>query len=236
MQCICTQTRTISSASEKPKKYISRWFRYFRTAIGLHYAALRRADSQSRLLGGPGRIVEIDETCFTKKRKYGRGDAPGREERISRWAFGAIERRGPDDIFRGRAEVQIVPDRTRETLLTLIRNWIHPESIIISDMYSSYLSLNQEGWTHRIVNHSIAFVDRGDRNVHTETIEGFWAHMKRHMNSAGGTRDQHLQERINEYLWIRQNFRNDGFNVWRLLKLLSRYGVAAKRIVDAKYS
>ena len=69
----------------------------------------------------------------------------------------------------------------------------------------------------------------------SETIEGFWANIKRHVNAPGGTRDQHLQERIEEFLYVRENFGDDGYNIYKLLCILAEHGKAAKAKVETIY-
>ena len=60
--------------------------------IGQIYQALRKMmtnhfDRHPVKLGGPGRIVQIDESCFSHKRKYQRGRAPEKEI----WVFGLVD-------------------------------------------------------------------------------------------------------------------------------------------------
>ena len=71
-------------------------------------------------LGGPGRYVEIDESCFTKKKKYNRGSGGPRPDR---WVFGMVERSVDGRI--GRARFFPVEDRTRATLIPIIQANIH---------------------------------------------------------------------------------------------------------------
>lgn len=80
---------------------------------------------QSNLVvGGPGIIVEIDESKMGK-RKYHRGHPVD-----GQWIFGGVER------VSGKCFMVPVEDRTTETLLTLIRKHILPGSVIISDCWA----------------------------------------------------------------------------------------------------
>ena len=105
------------------------------------------AEQHSEKLGGPGHTVEIDEAKIGK-RKYNRG-------RLVRdqWIFGGYERNSKK-IF-----VVPVEDRTEVTLLACIKEWILPGTTIISDCWKSYDCLNNEGFQHLKVNHSLNFVD-----------------------------------------------------------------------------
>ena len=65
--------------------------------------------------------------------------------------------------------------------MTVINAWIKPGTTIISDCWSAYRNLDAQGYTHRTVNHTIAFVnEEGD---HTNTIESKWGHVKAYLKS-----------------------------------------------------
>lgn len=74
-------------------------------------------------IGGPGKTVEIDESKFGR-RKYHRG------HRVEgQWVFGGIERES------GRCFLVPVEDRSAETLVGVIKEWILPGTTIISDCW-----------------------------------------------------------------------------------------------------
>ena len=75
-------------------------------------------------IGGIGKVVEIDESKFGR-RKYYRG------HRVEgQWIFGGIE--------RGSGKCFLVPveKRDTETLLAIIKEWIIPGTTIISDCWA----------------------------------------------------------------------------------------------------
>ena len=78
-----------------------------------------------RRLGGEGRIVEIDESLFAK-RKYNRG-------RVVRaqWVFGGWDRESQQGFLF------LVEDRSAATLLPIIEEYILPGSIIHSDEWAA---------------------------------------------------------------------------------------------------
>lgn len=84
------------------------------------------AVSESEMIGGPGRIVEIDEAKFGR-RKYHRGRFIE-----GQWLFGGIER-GTKKLF-----YEQVPCRNEETLVALGEAWILPGTTIISDLWKAY--------------------------------------------------------------------------------------------------
>jgi len=145
-------------------------------------------------LGGPGTIVEIDEAKFGK-RKYNRG-------RMMKgvWIFGAIQRIEQEgDQYKMKACV--VGDRTADTLLGLIQQWIILGTTIISDGWASYHGLdNLVGYTHQVVVHDQNFVDPVT-GAHTNTIEGRWKYLRRHLPPCGLKQTLHYNSYVYEYVY-----------------------------------
>jgi hypothetical protein len=123
-------------------------------------------------IGGPGVIVEINESKFVK-RKYNRG------QRVDGcWVFGGIERDSKKCFF------EIVEDRSRNTLLPIIQKYIKPGSLIISDCWKAYDCLASCGYEHQTVNHSVEFVD-STTGAYTQTIESTWHQLKLSLPRSG---------------------------------------------------
>ncbi|KFD46003.1 hypothetical protein M514_13120 [Trichuris suis] len=120
-------------------------------------------------IGGPGQTVEIDETLFSRK-KYNRGRA---YQQVQQWLFGGI--------CRETRQCFIVPvqDRSSDTLIPLIKEHVRAESTIISDDWRAYRRLPQEGYPHLRVNHSVSFVNKSNREIHTQNVESMWSQLKR---------------------------------------------------------
>ena len=156
--------------------------------------------NHKQLIGGPGIIVEIDESKFGK-RKYHRG------HRVDgAWVFGGIERTPEKRVF-----AQIVEDRTEATLLRVIEENIHPESIIHSDLWKRYQNIsNYLDMQHETVNHSQHFKDP-ETGVLTNTIEGIWNGFKIAIPSRNRSKDN-LDQRLLAKIWRRVN--ND--NLWNM--------------------
>ena len=148
-------------------------------------------------LGGVGDIVEIDETHLGGKRKYSRGRG---DRYLDMWLFTMIERRR--QIF----VCVIVPDRSADTLLPLIRQHIEPGTIIYSDEWRSYLSIQNIGYHHDSVNHSVTFV-RED-GVHTNNIEGVHSLLKADLKIMRGMVEGQIPQYLDEFMF-RRNFRQE---------------------------
>jgi transposase len=101
----------------------------------------------------------------------------------------------------------VAPDRKMDTLRPLIRKHVAQKTTVVTDDFTSYDGLNIRGWNHQRINHSAGFYVKGD--VHTQTIEGFWSHVKngiRGVYKAVGR--EYLQSYLNEYCF-RYSHRRD---------------------------
>ena len=148
-------------------------------------------------LGGPGIIVEIDESKFGK-RKYNRGRLV-----VGHWVFGIVER------DTGRMVMLCVPDRSAATLIPLIQHYVLPGSIVYSDEWAAYNILaHTPQYTHHTVNHSENFVNPTS-GVHTQGIEGSWNIVKKRMRRGSTTNpDELLETHLAEGCWRRRNKAN----------------------------
>ena len=128
-------------------------------------------------IGGPDTIVEIDEMKLGK-RKYNRG------KRVEgQWCFGEILRReNKDDPIQ--CFIIPVDDRSQDTLLPIIREYIADDTTIYSDCWKAYDCLDKKGYVHLSVNHSLHFKDP-ETGVHTNTVEGMWNQVRRSLPKFG---------------------------------------------------
>ena len=140
-------------------------------------------------IGGPGITVQIDET-FTGKMKYKKG-----KPRIQTWVLGAIEdpETLPDHQTRPKSFSITVPNRTRATLIPILKSKIKEGTKIHSDGWRAYFTLGSHGYTWDWVNHSEYFKDPST-GVHTNRIEGYWKHMKKCIPH--GTRRRIVEEYV----------------------------------------
>jgi transposase-like protein len=144
-------------------------------------------------IGGPGIVVEIDESKFGR-RKYNRGH---RVEGV--WVMGGVERTKERGVF-----LVEVPDRRAETLLKLIKKYVRDGSIVYTDMFSSYRNLERElGMMHFTVNHSLGFINP-ETGVHTNTIEGTWCGIKFKINPRNRVK-KFIKGCLEEFIWRRKN-------------------------------
>lgn len=146
---------------------------------------------ESVRIGGVGAIVEIDESKFGKM-KYGRG------RRVKgNWVFGGIERGTNKCFFR------VVPKRGKDELLPVIEEWVLPGTTIISDCWRAYDCLEDEGFQHLKVNHSLHYVNP-ETGAHTNTIEAVWSAIKRMLRNTPH-KDDMFDSYLFEYVWRKQH-------------------------------
>ena len=149
------------------------------------------------ILGGKGKIVQIDETKFGSKRKYNRGR---NYHGIDSWVFGIVEE-GSDEVL-----MWIVSDRKRETLQPLIEKHIVKGSVIHSDTWSPYFNLSSLGYVHKMVNHSKEYVT--DEGVHTNKIESQWNVVKSEFKKMRGMNSSQFPIFLDEHMY-RRKFKNE---------------------------
>jgi transposase-like protein len=145
----------------------------------------------SQQIGGLNDFVEIDE-CQIGRRKHHRGRCP-REV----WLFGGVVRgSAPLSLF-----IQAVRKRDRATLQPIICERIHCESTIVSDGWGAYAGLQDDGFIHRVVNHSTSFVSPINGTIHTQNIENMWRCLRRFLNAKTAYSRAHLDSYIQEFVF-----------------------------------
>ncbi len=163
------------------------------------------------LLEGP---VEADETYIGGKPRLSERRQAMAEGRAPKnyWmkprpiVFAAVER-------GGRVRATIVPNSQATTLQGQIREYVMPASLVYTDDWRGYASLNRRGFEHRTINHTARIYVQGD--VHTQTIDGFFAMLKNAIRGVHhGVSETWLQGYLNEYAW-RYNRRGDRNTMFR---------------------
>ncbi|GFW01931.1 mitotic-spindle organizing protein 2A [Trichonephila clavipes] len=114
--------------------------------------------NESELLGGEGKIVEIDESMFGK--------------------------------------MKVVPNQTKEELLSVIKEWMVPGSVINSDCWKAYNCLSR-------VNNSLTSKDP-ETGAPTYSIEGTWSAIKRSLRNHAAYVEGEFDHYLAEYMWRRR--------------------------------
>jgi transposase-like protein len=137
----------------------------------MHRIRKAMATDQAELLKG---IVEMDE-CYVggkpRKGDYDDDDKPKRGRGTKKEAvIGAVER-------EGNVKIQTVSKSMLNAhgLMAFVRKHVHANATLMTDEYTAYSKM-KDIVKHETINHSYEYV-RG--NIHTNTIESFWAILKR---------------------------------------------------------
>jgi transposase-like protein len=129
-------------------------------------------------LGGPGKIVESDETFFVNKK-----GAPIKTGYGHKMAVMSL-------VERGGAIRSVVMDRvTRKEVERVIRRNVHHESRLMTDTAGYYRGRRFGIAEHEMVDHAAGEYVAGD--AHTNTLEGYYSIFKRGMKGVY----QHCSER-----------------------------------------
>ena len=188
-----------------------------RTAVDI-YQWLREVCTTSLLanpvvLGGPGVVVQFNESLFRHKPKvasttlffmllfnffsqqHHRGCATTQEI----WVFGLV------DVSQSPAKgyMEIVHRRDAATLLPIIQAHVAPGTVIHSDQWAAChgaSALPNVSSHQSVVNHSIHFVDP-TTGVHTQHIESYWKRSKIKLKRMKGCTADQLSSYLDEFMW-----------------------------------
>jgi transposase len=140
--------------------------------------------------------VEVDESFFGGKDKWKHeSKRPHRGTGfVSKTPVLGMAQRA-NDAVPGKIVAKVVDGTRKNDLLPRAKERILPSSTVYSDESYAYRDLADLGFTHGRVNHAQGVYVDGD--VHTNTIEGFWATVKR---GIGGNYHQISTKYLQSYL------------------------------------
>ncbi|XP_068232212.1 uncharacterized protein [Palaemon carinicauda] len=168
---------------------------------------------KGQMVGTTTEPIQIDEARFAGRRKYNRGrllqgnlgpESTDSEAEIENnrnhgnridgpWVFGL--KKGLDCRYF------FVDRRDRNTLLPIIIRECAQGSVIHSDEWPAYGTLNSHGFLHSTVNHQRHYVDP-NTGTHTQSIERSWLDAKiKILLTMRGTAIHMLQSHLDEYCY-----------------------------------
>jgi hypothetical protein len=166
------------------KGTMSNWANFIRETISHYYIV------NPQQLGGV-HAVQIDESMFGGRRKYNLGN---HQVHAQGWVFGIVEE------VTNRNVLWMVEDRKRQTLFQIIEAHVIKGSTIKSDEWASYRTINELGYNHLLVNHSLNFVRKD--GTHTQLIESLWSNVKSVLKLKRGTSKELLPGYLDLYSFI----------------------------------
>ena len=132
--------------------------------------------------------IELDESYFGGRRKGKRGRGAAGKVVV----FGILKR-------GGRVYTALPPDLKRSTLLPIIRQQVQPDSVVYTDGFSAYDTLDVAGFEHHRIDHSERLVS--ESGAHINGIENFWSQAKRHLRRYNGVPKVHFELFLKECEW-----------------------------------
>ncbi len=173
----------------------------YKTAWRMFHKIRSLLDQGDDLFGG---TVELDETYYGGRRKGAKRGRPG-EDSHKTPVFGIAQRKGAER--KGQVAAKVVDDTKRATVMPHVKKKVLPKSMVYTDEYKVYDSLDKEGYRHDRIHHAEEVYVSGD--VHVNTIEGFWSLVKRGIGGVyHSVLAKHLQSYLDEYVF-RYNHRAD---------------------------
>lgn len=127
--------------------------------------------------GKNGGVVEVDETFIGNDRTIKpKGEKKGRGYEHKNKILSLLDR----DTKQARS--MVVDNLKAATLLPILQANIDKRANIMTDEARQYIALNKSFAGHSFVSHGIGeYVNRDNKKVHTNTIEGFFSVFKRGM-------------------------------------------------------
>jgi transposase len=206
---LMTSTRNGVSAKELERQlgvtYKCAW------RIGHQLRLLMSARAASQNPGPMSGHVELDETYIGGRRK---GMGKGNYAKNKSIVFGMVQR-------KGHVIGTVIPKDSQHVIIPIVRESVAKGTTISTDQHGAYKPLGHIGYTHARVNHQMDEWVRGD--VHTNTMEGFWSHLKRGIKSThASVSRQHLQKYVDEFAFRYNNREAPADMFQRLVRQVSR--------------
>jgi transposase-like protein len=194
---MCASKKGVSATQlmrELDLSYKAAWFMCHRIRLAM------ARDPLASMLGGPNRIVEIDETYVGGKPKNNkhknRTKAAGRKVAV----MTLLDR-------EGAVKTVVVPDTKKTTLQTIAQPIVDKSATIVTDAHLSYEGLDKHFAAHHTVDHSKQYV----RAVilHTNFAESYHSLLKRGLiGTFHHVSERHLPKYLSEFDY-RWNTRHD---------------------------
>ncbi|MGZ2411858.1 transposase-like protein [Sphingomonas sp. F9_3S_D5_B_2] len=195
-------------------QYNSAWFLSHRIR-----EAMRSGDLAP--FGGEGSIVEVDETFIGKLKGVPKKRAFHHKMKV----LALVDR------TTRQARTMVVDNVSAATLLPIVKANIAREAVVMTDEANAYRTLGQHFAGHGFTAHGAGqYVDLANREIHTNTIEGYFSIFKRGMKGVyQHCGEQHLHRYLAEFEFRYNNRQANGCNDGERTQQALR-GIVGKRL------
>ena len=139
--------------------------------------------------GAGGGMVEVDETFIGEDKavvKAKMRDKPGHKPGSRRRKPQGVDHKHKVltlvDRNTGRAKSVVIDDLKASTIGPILRQNMAAEAVLMTDEMIGYRTMGKDFAAHRAVRHKVGeYVNRKDRTIHTNTVEGYFSIFKRGM-------------------------------------------------------
>jgi transposase-like protein len=170
----------------------------------------KASDVGESKLGGPGMIVQADETALNHKIKAHRGRALlNKTDALCIIEF---------DSCITRAFACVIENKKEDTTIPIIIDKVVEGSIIWTDESKLYSRLGSVGYLHDTVCHKYEFVN-SETGVNTQAVESFNNELNLEIKRKKGIATNKRPEFLEEFVWKFNNGSRRFLRIWELLKI-----------------
>lgn len=139
----------------------------------------------------------------------------------------------------GNAVINVIPDRTENTVIAGILKYVRLGSTVYTDDYQGYNKLPPIYKRGVVVHSDKNYVNKDNKDIHTNTVENLWSRLKQTESTYIKISHKHVQNYANEvvfrYNTTKAKMNSVDATIW-LLQNIQGTKITWRQIRDAKYT
>lgn len=139
----------------------------------------------------------------------------------------------------GNAVINVIPDRTENTVIAGILKYVRLGSTVYTDDYQGYNKLPPIYKRGVVVHSDKIYVNKDNKDIHTNTVENLWSRLKQTESTYIKISHKHVQNYANEvvfrYNTTKAKMNSVDATIW-LLQNIQGTKITWRQIRDAKYT